>query len=90
MPNEPSTEQMVATEIATDATEPPIKFTAKLKAAIAEMPARQVFKLTLLGMALLVWYPIYSRLDPFSRWAAYDVFRIAPGTHLGTPCPFSF
>ena len=90
MHNEPSPEQMVAVEIATDATEPPITPIAKMKAAIAELSARQILKLIFLGLALLVWYPIYSRLVPFSLWVTYDVFRIAPGTHLGDAVSFFF
>jgi len=77
-------------EIAADATEPPIKFIAKMKAAIAELSARQILKLIFLGLALIVWYPIYSRLVPFSHWITYDVFRIAPGTHLGDAVSFFF
>jgi hypothetical protein len=38
----------------------------------------------------MVWYPIYSRLVPFSLWITYDVFRIAPGTHLGDAVSFFF
>jgi hypothetical protein len=83
-------EQAVAVEIAADATEPPIKFIAKMKAAIAELSARQILKLIFLGLALIVWYPIYSRLVPFSHWITYDVFRIAPGTHLGDAVSFFF
>ena len=49
MHNEHSPEQAVAAEIATDATEPPIKFIAKMKAAIAELSAGQILKLILLG-----------------------------------------
>jgi uncharacterized membrane protein YraQ (UPF0718 family) len=90
MHNEHSPEQAVAAEIATDATAPPIKFIAKMKAAIAELSARQILKLILLGLALIVWYPIYSRLVPFSHWITYDVFRIAPGTHLGDAVSFFF
>ena len=44
----------------------------------------------LLALALIAWYPIYSRLDPFSRWIAYDAFRIAHGTHLGEAVSFFF
>ena len=83
-------EQAVAVEIAADATEPPINFIAKIKAAIADLSARQILKLIFLGLALIVWYPIYSRLDPFSRWIAYDAFRIAHGSHLGESVAFFF
>jgi hypothetical protein len=90
MHNKPSPEPMMAAEIAPDATETPTTPIAKMKAAIAELSARHLLKLIFLGLALLAWYPIYSRLDPFSRWAAHDVFRIVPGTHLGDAVSFFF
>jgi len=83
-------ERSVALEIAADTTEPPIKLIAKMKAAIADLSARQILKLIFLGLALMVWYPIYSRLVPFSLWITYDVFRIAQGTHLGDAVSFFF
>jgi len=83
-------EQAVALEIAADATEQPINFIAKMKAAIADLSPRQTLKVILLGLALLAWYPIYRELDPFSRWIAYDAFRIAPGSHLGEAVSFFF
>ena len=49
-------------EIAAETTEPPINLIAKMKAAIADLSARQILKLILLGLALIAWYPIYSRL----------------------------
>ena len=90
MHNQHSQEQAVAVEIATETTEPPINLIAKMKAAIADLSARQILKLIFLGLALMVWYPIYSRLVPFSLWITYDVFRIAPGTHLGDAVSFFF
>jgi uncharacterized protein len=83
-------EQAVAVEIAAEATEQPINLISKEKAAIADLSARQIFKLIFLALALIAWYPIYSRLDPFSRWIAYDAFRLAPGTHLGESVAFFF
>ena len=83
-------EQVVAVEIAAEATEPPINLIAKVKAAMTDISARQILKLIVLGLALLAWYPIYSRLDPFSRWVAYDLFGIAHGTHLGESVSFFF
>jgi uncharacterized membrane protein YraQ (UPF0718 family) len=88
MDNQNPQEQAVAVEIAAAATEPPINFIPRVKAAIADLSPRQILKLTLLGLALIVWYPVYSRLDPFSRWIAYDVFRIAHGSHLGESVAF--
>jgi uncharacterized membrane protein YraQ (UPF0718 family) len=83
-------ERPVALDIAAETTEPPINLIAKMKAAIADLSARQILKLIFLGLALMVWYPIYSRLVPFSKWITYDVFAIAPGTHLGDAVSFFF
>ena len=83
-------EQAVAVEINTKATEQPINPIAEVKAGIAKLSARQILKLILLALGLIAWYPLYSRLDPFSRWVAYDVLRIAPGTHLGESVSFFF
>ena len=88
MHNEHSPEQAVAAEIAADTIKPPIKFIAKMKAAIAELSARQIVKLILLALALIAWYPVYSRLNPFSQWVAYDLFGIAHGSHLGESVAF--
>ena len=71
-------------------TKRPHNPTDKVKAAVAEISARQSLKLLLLALALLAWYPIYSRLDPLSRWIAYDAFGIAQGTHLGESVSFFF
>ena len=83
-------ERAVASEIAAETTEPPINLIAKMKAAIADLSARQILKLIFLGLALIAWYPIYSRLNPFSRWVAYDLFGIAQGSHLGESVAFFF
>ncbi len=83
-------EQALAVEIAAEATVSPINTIARIKAAIADLSAREIFKLILLGLGLMVWYPIYSSLDPFSRWVAYDLFRIAHGSHLGESVAFFF
>jgi uncharacterized protein len=82
--------QAVATDLSAAATEPPIKLTAKLKAEIRGRSTKQILKLIFVGLALIIWYPLYSRLDPLSRWVAYDVFGIAPGTHLGDAVSFFF
>jgi uncharacterized membrane protein YraQ (UPF0718 family) len=83
-------ERAESIKFAADTTEQPSNLIAKVKAAIADISARQILKLTLLGLGLIAWYPAYSRLDPFSRWVAYDVFRIAYGTHLGESVAFFF
>jgi hypothetical protein len=83
-------ERAVALEIAAETTEQPISLIAKMKSAIADLSARQILKLIFLSLALIVWYPIYSRLVPFSLWITYDVFRITRGTHLGDAVSFFF
>ncbi len=88
MDNQHLHERAVPVEIAAETTEQPSNLMAKVKAAMADMSARQILKLILIGLALIVWYPIYSRLDPFSRWVAYDAFEIAHGSHLGDAVAF--
>src|SRR5664279_4970352 len=90
MDNQNPQEQAVAVEIAAAAIEPPLNLIARLKAAMADISARQILKLIFLALALIAWYPIYSRLDPFSRWIAYDAFRMAQGSHLGESVSFFF
>jgi uncharacterized protein len=90
MDNQNSQERAVALEIAAETTEPPVSLIARMKAAIADLSARQILKLTFLGLALIVWYPVYSRLNAFSLWVAYDLFGIAHGTHLGDAVAFFF
>ncbi len=90
MDNRNLPEQRVALEIGEEATGRPSHLIPKMKAGIADLPARQILKLIFLALVLIAWYPLYSRLDPFSRWVAYDVLRIAPGTHLGESVSFFF
>ena len=68
----------------------PVTPVAKITAGWGEGSFRQISKLTLLALALIAWYPVYRRLDPFSRWVAYDLLRIAPGSHLGESVAFFF
>ena len=49
MDNQNSPEPAVAVEIAAGTTEPPINLIAKVKAAMAELSARQILKLILAG-----------------------------------------
>ena len=51
-------------EIAEEATEQPIRLIPKLKSPITKMSARQILKLILLALALIVWYPLYSPAGP--------------------------
>jgi uncharacterized membrane protein YraQ (UPF0718 family) len=84
-------EPAATVEIGADTAEPLHKSLAgRLKEAVADLSARQTLKLLLLALGLMAWYPLYSRLDPFSRWVAYDVCRLAPGTHLGESVAFFF
>jgi uncharacterized membrane protein YraQ (UPF0718 family) len=78
-----------AATIAAGASQP-VKLLSRLKAAPRAMSRQHLAKLALLGLALILWYPLYSRLDPFSRWVAYDLFRIAPASHLGNAVAFFF
>ncbi len=90
MDNRNPQEHAVAVEIAAETTEPNCNLITKMKAAIADLSGRNTLKLALLALGIMVWYPIYSRLDPFSRWVAYDLLRIAPGSHLGESVAFFF
>ena len=76
--------------IAEEASSQPSSFIGRMNAAVADLSVRQIFKLALLALALIVWWPIYRRLVPFSLWITYDVFRIAQGTHLGDAVSFFF
>ncbi|WP_320174281.1 permease [Maridesulfovibrio sp.] len=37
---------------------------------------------------LLLWYAIYSQLLPFSKYAAFGLFGLIPGSHLGEAVQF--
>ena len=51
---------------------------------------QQIIKLTLLGLGLLLWYPIYRQLVPFSNWVAYDLSASPMAPTWGTRSRFSF
>jgi len=90
MSKEQPKEQAPAVAMAAEASSQPGSFFCRMKGAAAELSAGQILKLALLVLALIVWYPIYSRLAPFSTWATYDVLGIAAGTHLGDAVSFFF
>lgn len=90
MDNQNPQEQALAVEVAATTTAQPISLLAKAKAAMTEVSAGQIFKLIFLALGLIIWYPLYSRLVPFSLWITYDVLRIARGTHLGDAVSFFF
>ena len=75
---------------AAETTAAPLNLITKVKTTMADISSKQILKLILLGLGLLAWYPIYSRLVPFSNWVAYDLFGIAHGTHLGESVSFFF
>ncbi len=90
MGNQSPKEQALGGETAADTTAAPLNLLAKVKTSMGDMPVRQILKLLLLGLALIAWYPVYRHLDPFSRWVAYDLFRLAPGSHVGESVAFFF
>jgi uncharacterized protein len=65
-----------------------VKPVARIKAALVDMP--HILKLALLGLGLLLWWPVYSHLVPFSTWLTYEVLPIARGSHLGDAVSFFF
>jgi uncharacterized membrane protein YraQ (UPF0718 family) len=89
MDNQRTQDQVAALRSVSD-TDQPATFVSKMKKAWGELDPKQLGKLALLALGLIAWYPVYSRLDPFSRWVAYDLFRIAPGSHLGESVAFFF
>jgi uncharacterized membrane protein YraQ (UPF0718 family) len=68
----------------------PMDFFSRLKLALGGFFRLNPVKLTLLGLGLLAWYPVYRQLVPFSNWVAYDLFRIPHGSHLGESVAFFF
>ncbi|NDV23079.1 permease [Desulfovibrio sp. JC022] len=63
-----------------------------------ETPAEEQKKSTLplsgnmlwaaMGGGLLLWYALYSQLLSFSRYAAFELLGLAPGSHLGEAIQF--
>jgi len=80
MDNQQLREQAVAVEVTAETTAGPLSL----------LSSRHILKLALLGLGLIVWWPVYSRLAPFSLWITYDVFGIPRGTHLGDAVSFFF
>jgi uncharacterized membrane protein YraQ (UPF0718 family) len=90
MDNQQVQDQAATLKAMEEAAKQQVPLFSKMKEAWGEVSLKQIGKLVLLGLGLLAWYPIYSRLDPFSRWVAYDLLRIAPGSHLGESVAFFF
>jgi uncharacterized membrane protein YraQ (UPF0718 family) len=80
----------VAAGVAQEAAGRPGSLVSRVKGALSELTSGQILKLALLGLGLIIWYPIYSRLVPFSQWVTHDLLRIARGTHLGDAVSFFF
>lgn len=41
-----------------------------------------------LGLSLVLWYAVYSQLLGFSKYAAFNLFALTPGSHLGEAVQF--
>lgn len=39
-------------------------------------------------VGLGIWYALYSQLLPFSKWFAFDLIGLAPGSHMGEALQF--
>ncbi|MEJ2672208.1 MAG: permease [Deltaproteobacteria bacterium] len=69
---------------------PPVGPITRFKTAISRWPRQDLVKLILLGLGLVIWWPLYFRLGAFSTWVAYDLFHLASGSHLGDALAFFF
>ncbi len=73
----------------TDGTAPCACATAAAKnAATIKTSLRR--DLAWLGLGLAAWFLLYRQLQPFSRWLVFDLFGLAPGSHLGEALAFFF
>ena len=88
MKTKPLPEPVVAAEIAAEAAEQCCKLHSK--SARVNWPYGPIVKLTLLGLALIAWWPVYTRLDAFSAGSPMTLFHLAHGTHLGESVSFFF
>ena len=87
MDNQQGQDQVATLKEVAEGIKQPVSLVSKMKEAWADVP---LGKLALLGLGLLLWRPMYSRLVPFSEWVTYNVFRIPPGTHLAEAVAFFF
>ncbi len=90
MKNQQDKEQVATLEPLAEAINLPNNLVSLIKGFWGDLSRQQMIKLALLGLGLIVWYPVYSQLKPFSNWVAYDLFRIPHGTHLGDAVSFFF
>ena len=71
----------------------PLGLNPESEAAVGE-PEKPALPITgnalwaVIGGGLVVWYVIYSLLLPFSKYAAFDLFGLTPGSHLGEAVQF--
>ena len=87
MDNQQGQDQAATLKAVAEGIKQPVSLVSKMKEAWADVP---LGKLALLGLGLLLWWPVYSRLVPFSTWVTHEVFRITPGTHLAEAVAFFF
>ncbi len=45
-------------------------------------------KLGLIGLSLILWWPLYSQLAGLSAWLTHDLLRLSRDTHLGLAVSF--
>ena len=87
MDNQQGQDQAATLKAVAEGIKQPVSLVSKMKEAWADVP---LGKLALLGLGLLLWWPMYSRLVPFSTWVTHEVFRITPGPHLAEAVAFFF
>jgi uncharacterized protein len=90
MRNQQDQEQVIISDSEAKAITLPDTVMSRIKLNLGNVSGLNVIKIIFLALGLLVWYPIYSQLVPFSNWVAYDLFRIPLGTHLGEAVSFFF
>jgi uncharacterized membrane protein YraQ (UPF0718 family) len=70
----------------------PKKIGCACTATVSASPAKpasglaRIFGLGAVGLA--AWYALYSQLLPFSKYLAFDLLRLTPGSHLGEAVQF--
>ena len=67
-----------------EAVELPIDLVSGTKGFWGDLSRQQIIKLAVLGLGLIVWYPVATASSsPSPIWVAYDLFRIPHGTPPG-------
>ncbi len=90
MDNQQAQDRSATLKSEDEAVNEPGNLVSQITGAWVNVPLKHIGKLALLGLALLIWWPIYSRLVPFSTWLTHDVFHIARATHLAESISFFF